>query len=84
MVVLKIPTDAKRSNASGRKCRASSAVVLEMPEGVTVGNSLHDYEFTYELGKTLTPKQPFCEDRWQECASGIHFYLTREEAEAHS
>ena len=55
-----------------------------MPEGVTVGNSLHDYEFTYELGKTLTPKQPFCEDRWQECASGIHFYLTREEAEAHS
>ena len=76
---LLIPENAKRSNATGRKCRAEYAIVLE-GEGV----STYDSKFIYEVGKTVKPTEPFCEDRWQECASGIHFFLTREEANAYS
>ena len=73
---LLIPKDAKRSNATGRKCRAEYAVVLE-GEGV----SQHDSAFTYKVSETVRPREPFCEDRWEECASGIHFFITRDEAE---
>jgi hypothetical protein len=73
---LLIPAAAKRSNATGRKCRAEYAVVLEGN-----GVSLHDNDFIYRAGETVRPKEPFCEDRWEECASGIHFYLTKWEAE---
>ncbi len=83
IVKLLIPETAKRSNATGRKCRASEAIVLELPPGIACGHSLHDWNFTYTRGCTVKPKEDFCEDRWQECASGIHFYLTREEAEHH-
>jgi hypothetical protein len=83
IVKLLIPETAKRSNATGRKCRASEAIVLELPPGIACGHSLHDWNFTYTRGCTVKPKEGFCEDRWQECASGIHFYLTREEAEHH-
>ena len=81
---LLIPSTAKRSNATGRKCRAEFAVVLELPEGCTEGRSLRSPGFIYRVGETVRPREPFCEDRWQECASGIHFYITREEAESHS
>ena len=73
---LKIPAEAKRSNATSRKCRAEYAVVLK-GEGV----SEYDETFEYKVGETVRPREPFCKDRWQECASGIHFFLTREEAE---
>jgi Family of unknown function (DUF5758)/Pentapeptide repeats (8 copies) len=78
MVICKllIPADAKRSNATGRKCRASFAIVLE-GEGV----SLYDSKFKYRVGERVEPREPFDENRWEECASGIHFFITREEAE---
>jgi hypothetical protein len=78
---LKIPAEAKRLNATGRKCRAEFAQVLELPEGCTVGHSLHDSSFEYTVGCIVKPKEPFCEDRWNECSSGIHFFITRKEAE---
>jgi len=81
---LRIPAEARRSNASGRKCRAEYAVVVSLPEECEVGHSMHDDSFEYRVGETVRPRQPWCEDRWQECASGIHFYITREEAEAHT
>ena len=73
---LRIPADAKRSNATGRKCRAEYAIVLE-GEGV----SLYDNTFAYEVGKEVRPRTPFDESRWEDCASGIHFFLTKIEAE---
>ena len=73
---LLIPSDAKRHNATGRKCRAEYAVVLEGD-----GTSKHDASFIYKTGETVRPAQPFDEDRWNECSSGIHFFLTRGEAE---
>ena len=76
---LRIPADALRSNSTGRKCRASYAIVVE-GEGV----SSHDSSFIYRVGETVRPCEPFDENRWEECASGIHFFITREEAEAHT
>ena len=76
---LLIPADAERSNATTRKCRASKAIVLECPEGAV---SLHDSNFKYKAGGTVVPDQ-WCSDRWNECAGGIHFFLTRAEAEAY-
>ena len=87
LVKLRIPADAKRSNASGRKCRSEYAEVLaiETMAGEPFDGdvwSLHDHRFNYQVGATVKPTEPFCEDRWQECAPGIHWYITREEAEA--
>jgi hypothetical protein len=81
IVKLQIPASAKRSNATGRKCRASSAKVVEIYGG-GVGASLYDPTFTYRVGETVTCDQ-WGEDRFVECGGGIHFYLTREEAEDH-
>ena len=75
---LRIPADAKRSNATGRKCRAEYAVVLEGS-----GVSQYDKTFEYRIGETVRPREPFNEDRWEECGSGIHFFLTRKEAETY-
>jgi len=82
LVKLLIPADAARSNATGRKCRAARAVVLEIV-GAEIAFSRHDARFVYRVGETVEPYNTFDPDRWSECASGIHFFLTREEAEAY-
>ena len=79
---LKIPSDAKRSNATGRKCRAEYAKVIELPEGVKIGHSKHNDDFEYKVGKIVRP------DKWDgnwadECSNGIHFFITKEEAESY-
>ena len=79
LVRLFIPSKAKRSNATGRKCRAERAKVLEVI-GAEIGVSLHDASFTYKTGQWVRPDK-WDENRWEECSSGIHFYLTRIEAE---
>ena len=81
---LQIPEDAKRSHAFGRKCRASEVLVLEIwdkEKQVNYGFSTHETTFKYEVGKTVTPREPFSDDWQNECASGIHFFITRIEAE---
>ena len=80
IVKLLIPAEAKRSKGTSNKYRAEFAIVLEA-DGICV--SIHDRTFTYETGKTVYPREPFCEDRWNECSSGIHFFLTEEEARAY-
>jgi uncharacterized protein YjbI with pentapeptide repeats len=79
IVKLKIHQDAKRSNATGRKCRAERAEVLEVI-GAAIGISEHDGKTEYRVGKTVEC-DTWCDDRWQECAGGIHFFITRAEAE---
>ena len=81
IVKLNIPMDAKRSNASGRKCRAEWAEVLEV-DGAKIGLSNMDRSFKYEVGKKVVPDR-WDDNRWEECSSGIHFFITREEAEAY-
>ena len=80
---LLITEDALRSSATTRKCRASKALVLEIKkDDVLFDTGLSDYdrEFTYEVGKTVEVKY-FDPDRWNECSTGIHFFITRKEAE---
>lgn len=86
IVKLLIPADAQRSNATGRKCRASTARVLDLQD--KQGNSLppdttaysgHDTDFTYKKGETVHVEN-FDTNRWNECAPGIHFFITRIEA----
>ena len=86
IVKLLIPADAQRSNGTGRKCRASTARVLDLQD--KQGNSLpsdttaysgHDTDFTYKKGETVHVED-FDTNRWKECAPGIHFFITRIEA----
>lgn len=79
IVKLLIPEDAKRSSATTRICRASKAVVLEVI-GAVKGISINNKNVVYEVGKEMIPES-FDEDRWKEYASGIHFFITRKEAE---
>jgi len=80
LVKLSIPKTAKRSSGTSRKCRASKAVVIEII-GAEEGISINKSDFIYRKGETIIPEQPFDEDRWNECSSGIHHFITREEAE---
>lgn len=86
IVKLLIPADAQRSNGTGRKCRASTARVLDLQD--KQGNSLppdttaysgYDTDFTYKKGETVHVED-FDTNRWNECAPGIHFFITRIEA----
>lgn len=86
IVKLLIPSDAQRSNATGRKCRASTARVLDLQD--KQGNSLppdttaysgYDTDFTYKKGETVHVEN-FDTNRLNECAPGIHFFITRIEA----
>lgn len=43
--------------------------------------SNYDVDVVYEVGKIVKPKEKFDENRWNECSSGIHFFITKEEAE---
>lgn len=86
IVKLCIPEDAKRSSAFGRKCRCNKAICLAIekidgsPASVTSVPSRWDKEFIYEIGKEVCVNN-FDENRFNECAPGIHFFITREEAE---
>ena len=85
IVKLRIPFDAKRSSATTRKCRCSKAEVIAIynldgtEAGETICHSDYDNSFIYEVGKTVEVTD-FNEDRWNECAKGIHFFISRQEA----
>ena len=81
LVRVEIPAESRRSNATGRKCRAEFVRVLEVI-GADFGISQHDGKTEYRAGETVRCDS-WCEDRWRECAGGIHFFITRAEAEAY-
>lgn len=85
IVELEIPSDALRSSSTTRKCRCSKAKVVSItnldgtPSDVKSVASGYDSEFIYNLGEMV--KVPnFDTNRWNECAPGIHFFITRQEA----
>ena len=85
IVKLLIPEDARRSSATGRKCRCDKAVVAAIEtvsgESAELDEIASDYDgtFIYKVGETVTVPN-FCEDRFKECAEGIHFFINRQEA----
>jgi hypothetical protein len=84
LVRLLIPAKAKRSNATGRKCRAEMVKVLEVVDKdgkpAKRGVSKHDGKTEYVKGKVVKCDK-WEENRFEECAGGIHFFITRIEAE---
>ena len=82
VVELLIPADALRSSATSRKCRASKAIVVKLPDGCTEAHSGYDMSFCYRVGETVTASN-WEDDRWVEGGGGIHHFITREEAEAY-
>ena len=85
IVKLEILADAKRSSATSRKCRCSAAKVLSITtvdgsEEVKEIASDRDSDFIYRVGEIVRVDN-FDEDRWNECSTGIHFFITRREAE---
>ena len=81
-----IPAHARRSSACSRKCRADEAEVVRFwnldhtPCDVSIGISSTDPYFAYIPGNTVRPTKPFNTDRWIECSTGIHFFVTFQEA----
>ena len=87
IVELEIPADALRSSATSRKCRASKAKVLSISDadGNPAGEQVvsdYDSNFAYVVGETVEVSN-FDTNRWNECAPGIHHYITRAEALKH-
>ena len=85
IVELEITEDALRSSATGRKCRCSKAKVLSITNidgtesNTNYAVSLRDPDFVYTVGKTVEVPD-FDTNRWNECAPGIHFFISRQEA----
>ena len=78
IVKLRIPEEAKRCHAFGRKCRAEYAEVLEVI-GAEFGVSQHDQKTKYIKGETIRPD--LFDENWQdECSNGIHFFISELEA----
>ena len=85
IVELLIPEDARRCSATSKKCRCDKAKVLSITkldgtsDGVDIVYSIYDETFAYKIGETVEVKN-FDDNRWNECSTGIHFFLTRQEA----
>ena len=82
IVKLRIPEDARRSSAAGNKCRCDKAFVVEIQNidgskaDVDTVKSSHDSNFAYVAG-AMVEVNDFDDNRWNECAPGIHFFIDR-------
>ena len=85
IVELEIPEDAKRLSATTRKCRCNKAKVLRILNtdrtiaDITEVKSSYDNSFIYKVGEVVSVDN-FDEDRWNECSTGIHFFINFQEA----
>lgn len=85
IVKLRIPEDARRSSATGHKCRCDKAYVMEiqnMDGTKATEDTVHsdrDQNFVYTVGATVEVPD-FDDNRWSECAPGIHFFIDRRAA----
>lgn len=85
IVKLRIPEDARRSSATEHKCRCDKAYVMEIQNmdgtraTVDAVRSDRDKNFVYTVGATVEVPD-FDDNRWSECAPGIHFFIDRRAA----
>ena len=85
IVKLRIPEDARRSSATGNKCRCDKAFVVEIQNidgseaDVDTVKSSYDSNFAYVAG-AMVEVTDFDDNRWDECAPGIHFFIDRRAA----
>lgn len=85
IVELEITEDAKRVSATTRRCRCNKAKVLRILNqdrtvaDITEVRSDYDSSFVYKVGEIVSVDN-FNEDRWDECSTGIHFFINFQEA----
>ena len=84
IVELLVMEDSLRSSATSRKCRFSHTKTLSITslDGTVEYNiscSMRDKNFIYAVGKENIIEN-FDKNRWSECSTGIHGFITREEA----
>lgn len=85
IVKLRIPEDARRNSATGHKCRCDKAYVMEiqnMDGTKATEDTVHSdrgQNFVYTVGATVEVPD-FDDNRWSECAPGIHFFIDRRAA----
>lgn len=85
IVELEVLENAKRSSSTFRKCRCDKAKVLSITtldgsdSGLVEIGSSFDKDFIYKTGEIVSVDN-FDNDRWKNCAPGIHFFITRQEA----
>jgi hypothetical protein len=80
---LLIPEKAKRTcNLKNRKCRAEFVKVLSIERNGEDVKEEHGWRgsFIYKVGK-IAKADSFDDDIRQDCSNGIHFFVTRREAE---
>ena len=82
LVKLSIPAEARRSSATTRQCRAEYADVVAIYDayGRPICEAYSDRGGHYVVGERVFPDS-WDENRWNECSHGIHFFITRKEAE---
>ena len=79
VITAEIPAGAIVFCINGEKCRTNRAKITDMG-GQELLHSQHDNSFEYTLGKEIVIED-FNLMYNVECASGFHFFRTREEAE---
>ena len=85
IVELEILADAKRCSAMSRKCRCDKAKVLRILDmnrqeiDALYVVSKFDRNFVYRVGEIVSVDD-FDENRWNECSTGIHFFVNFQEA----
>lgn len=81
VIKLLIPAEAKRvGGTAGRKCRAEFVKMLEDVSGWSTYTESFEYE--YKAGDLVYPDK-FDDRITEECTNGIHFFITKAEAEAY-
>ena len=84
IIKIKIPSWARRTSClTNRKCRAEFVITIEITkEGKPVLECCgrYDKNTIYRVGKCTAPDK-YDPDERVYCSHGIHFFLTREEAE---
>ena len=78
IITLEIPIGAKVFSINNNKRRTNKCNVIDM-QGVAELSSMYDYSFKYHVGDEIEIED-FDENYNVDCASGIHFFLTRKEA----
>ena len=82
IIKLQVTDNAKRSSSTSLKCRCSEARVLEIQKldgsksDISQISSNRDKNFIYKVGE-IVKVDDFDNNRWNECSTGIHFFMNR-------
>jgi hypothetical protein len=84
LIKLEILEDSLRTSSISEKCRCDKAKVLKITsldekDEYDEAYSSYDKNFIYKVGEIVSVDN-FCEDRFNECAPGIHFFINKQSA----